>query len=383
MSAENYGYFSQFYVAISIFILLLGMGLTVSFTYYIGQGRIDNKRAASALTRLDGLCLVAIIIAVAGILFYPSSKTLEAVWYGLIVSAFFVRGINLPSIYLGRQKITSYNFSLLLRPACIAVAVGTWALFSTSLEALYIYILFYAVVGYFVSYGLSHIEFSGQLNLVNVPVSNARFLGYGVIALLSNLSYVVGQRGFVYLLGSSISPKQAGVFFMFLALLEVLLLVPSAIGLYFFSRASAGSLKKKDVILCVGLALGMFLLANLVFYIARLVGQSYSILPENYIELLRLMVLSVPLQVCMLFLKIFSQVACGYGLVRLTMYGSIVGGIISIGAGYFLVNTYQINGAVFALFFGNLLNILLVGSGLFICIRKRKNIERDQYDNVS
>lgn len=370
LSAEDYGYFSQFYVAISIFSLVLGLGLTVSFTYYIGQGRIDSKRISLILKRLDILCLWAAMLALFAILFFDNSGMMQATWYGLIVAAFLVRGTNLPSIYLGRQKIFQYNLSLLLRPGIMVFAVGCWAIVSSTLQSLFICVVIFGLLGYIISLVLSQYELPGKHVEPN-GVGGKQFLSYGLVGLLSNLSYMLGQRGFVYLLGASISAAQAGVFFMFLALLEVLLLVPSAIGLYFFSRAARGALKKRDVMTCVSLAIGVFIVANIFFYTAGFIGERYSILPALYVDLCHLMLFSIPLQVCMLFLKIFSQVACGYGLVRLTMYGSMLGGLTSIVAGYFFIGAYQVNGAIVALFIGNLLNIALVGIGLHSSIKYR------------
>jgi hypothetical protein len=71
----------------------------------------------------------------------------------------------------------------------------------------------------------------------------------------------------------------------------------------------------------------------------------------------------------MLLLKILSQLACGYGLVRLTMVGSIAGGIVSVGAGYFVVGVYGIAGAIGALFAGNLVNLFIVFRGSYPHLR--------------
>lgn len=380
LNGDDFGYYSQFYVSISLGILILGFGLNTSLTYHVGQGGIDQDYVMTLLNRQDFYCIITFVILLIFSGLCWEKIMFSSILLGLGVSCLQVRNVNLPAIALGKRNIRQHNLLSLVRPITLVLPIVIWSFFANDRNLLMILIVLFSVAGYLLSLKITRMVASHRDWPQFIKASNIRqVLKYGFISQISNISYTLGQRAFVYILSIKSSPYDSGLFFIVLSLIEVVLIIPTSTGKYFFSYASGGGLKKKEIIIAIIFALSLAISSNLVLFFSFNFLKNLNMIEASsvYYNINFYILLTVPLQFIMFFLRIFSSLACGYGLVRLTMYGSIAGGVLSVGSGILLIPNNGISGALHALFLGNGVNLIIVILGVLILTTSNNKLCND------
>lgn len=379
LNGQNYGYYSQFYVSISIGILILGAGLNTAFTYYVGQGVVERDYVKSLLNKQDTLCFLTAVILIILSVLYRKNLILTAVFLGGTVSCFQIRCINLPAIALGKRDIRQYNLLTLIRPLSVLSPVLIWSFFFEDIKILIFLTIIFSIFCYFFSKKITSnvTTWDGWPKFSGIS-SFREIMSYSAIAQISNLSYTLGQRAFVYILSALASPQDSGVFFILLSLIEALLIIPTSTGKYFFSYASGGELKKKEIISAIIVSLLFVIMSNILLYLLLFSLEKYQYISSDsiYFGIGSYLLMTIPLQIVMFFLRISASLACGYGFVKLPMYGSILGGGFSLILGYFLVGKKGVYGAIHALLIGNGVNLFILILGLLILNDRFRRIKK-------
>jgi O-antigen/teichoic acid export membrane protein len=358
LSSADYGLFSQYYTTIGFSVLLFGAGLNISFTYYVANKKIAYHQLKTVLLFVDILAFfICILLTVVNYIFgFISSYLIAAIYTG----ALGVRLVNLSSIFLGLSEYHKHNIALILRflvPLIVLFLVQIYTNLSIDIVVYAVFIPSFAFI-YVISIGLT--LYQTKTNIKDEQsFSLKNFFYYGVKALFSNLTYMIGQRGFVYIIGAVLSVEHAGVYFIFLALLEALLIVPAAIGKWYLSKTNEHDFKKKDFIFCFMIIFFVVIVMCLIILIVDYFSITLMSSAKVQQELIQLFYKAIPLIFIMGFLKILSQVNCGKGFVSLTLYGSIFSALSTVFFGGVLVSKFGIDGAVLSLTLGASVNLLI------------------------
>jgi len=356
LSDDAYGRYSQFYVATSIGLILFGAGLNVAYTYFIGQKELSANRINLYLRRQDYAS--AALWGLLAIASWSSTLLNPAIIYGLGASVLFIRATNIPSIYLGKGDIHRHNTSQLLRPLLVAVFVLTWAITPFKTEnSLYGHFLL-ASASVFI---IAALYTKNATRGIATPLNEVRpqiLLRYGLHGLASNLTYTLGQRGYVFIFAFFNLNAASGAFFLVLAFLEAFLLFPSAAGRYLFARASSGTASRTLTLSLLTGAIAFTLALNLFLWLTLDLIKNYGTSLHHLA--LDILLESIPLQLTMLALRILSQMLTGFGLIRYTTIGSTACASLSLSLGFVLIPAMGVEGAILSMLAGNLLNLIIV-----------------------
>jgi len=169
-------------------------------------------------------------------------------------------------------------------------------------------------------------------------------LGYGALVYFSNLLHYLAMRGLLLVLSYYSAPESVGFLSLALLLLEVTLLLPSAIGQLVFPQASSKDFDRAaiEVALRLNLYVGLSLVVLIVLLAAPLVsllmGASYAPVAHALIHL-------APSVVLLAIPRILSQLLSGQGHPRYPLFAAAVSLLLGVALAVWAIPQWGVVGA--------------------------------------
>ena len=219
-------------------------GLTASNTYYLaGQNR--RVRAIGVHSLLAGIlgALLTVLIVHAIRYTYPSilqGLNDSLLWLALAIVPLFLWGNLFSFAYLGRRKIFAFNaFETAQRVIFFSLSVILlWAL-STTFE-IYFTAVLVAVTILVISYITYYFIGAPEGPLFNSELLKPSF-SYGIRSYVATLLTLAVMRSAVFFVNHFGGNTEAGLFAVAQQVSELLIIVPSVVGIVLFGRISDGS----------------------------------------------------------------------------------------------------------------------------------------------
>ena len=333
---EQNGYYSQFVVVFNLVFIALNFGLGPASTYFIASGQASLRQVTrinrAVLASLGILLAVSasvawacgLLNAVEQTLKMPVSVTLMA----LMAGYFFLVFNQILALLMGAHRYDSVNLLNVARAGLTLVAVGGAALLpgldatrvslahSLSLAILLVVSSLAWLVILRGAYGL-------KPSLCSPDVLLRAMLRYGALVYVSNLLHYLAMRGLLLLLSYYSTPSSVGFLSMALMLLEVTLLVPSAIGQLVFPQSSTQGFDRRalEAILRINVVVSLLMIGVIVPFVIPLIvflmGVAYAPVAVTLVHL-------SPSVILLAFPRILSQILSGQGHPQYPLAAAVV-----------------------------------------------------------
>jgi O-antigen/teichoic acid export membrane protein len=332
---EQNGYYSQFVVIFNLVFIALNFGLGPASTYYIASGQAGLRQVTwmSAAVSANVGIVLAVLTTVAWIsglldmveqaLKMPVSVTLLA----LVTGYFFLVFNQVLALLMGAHRYDTVNLLNVARSGLALVAVVVAALLSgldaTRISLAHSISLAMLLIASGLVLMLIWRENSGHRSEVLQCSLLKPLLRYGALVYTSNLLHYLAMRGLLLLLSFYSSPASVGFLSMALLLLEVTLLVPSAIGQLVFPQSSTQDFNHQamESILRINVLTSLMtvvlMMALAIPLVEFLIGAAYAPVAVALLHLSpSVILLAIP--------RILSQVLSGQGHPRYPLAAAIV-----------------------------------------------------------
>lgn len=335
LTPEQNGHYAQFILIFNLAFIGLNFGLGPASTFFIASGRAsvrDVRRVNGAV--LTGLALF--LGAFSSLAYWTGFVQLIESTFKIPTALLYIGGATglvflsfnqVLAILMGGHRYDTVNALNVARAALPLIAIVGWVLVGVTSA-------FSVSVAHMVGLALVLVM---SIQVAKIPpapeASNAQpgrlanvlrnMLGYGALVYFSNLLHYLAMRGLLLLLSYYGSPDSVGFLSLALLLLEVTLLLPSAIGQLVFPQASSVSFDRAviEVVLRLNLYVSMLLVVLIVVLAAPLVsllmGASYAPVAHALIHL-------APSVVLLAIPRILSQLLSGQGHPRYPLFAAAV-----------------------------------------------------------
>jgi O-antigen/teichoic acid export membrane protein len=322
LTPEQNGHYSQFVLVLNLLYIGLNFGLGPTSTFFVASQRA-SVRSVTKMSLAVLIVLTCLVLTIGWSAYHFGFA--QAVESGLkiptsILYMGFLAGLLLLScnqvlaILMGAHRYDLVNILSVSRAALPLMLVGIVTAWSPSLSAV--------IAAHSVGLGLAlalavwvfSTSLSGKLSETQPePVSNWRSMfGYGGLVYASSLLHYLAVRGLLLLVSYYSAPESVGFLSLALLLLEVTLLLPSAVGQLVFPQSSAPAFDHDalNMVLRVNLYISMALLLLIFFFaepvVVMLMGRSYAPVAHALVHLSpSVVLLAVP--------RILSQMLSGQG----------------------------------------------------------------------
>lgn len=323
LTPDQNGHYAQFVLVFNIVYTALNLGLGPATTFFVASRRASAW--AVSLINLRLLTVLASLVVIASLTsrYWGLSELLErmlkipaSMLYGGIAAGMLLLSFNqVLAVLMGCHRYDLVNMLNVSRAAITLLLVGLITL-SSSVSIVPIAVGHSAgfVLALALALWVSRKVLSDQTSdFLRSPEAVLRsMLGYGGLVYLSNILHYLAMRGLLLLLSYYNAPESVGFYSLALILLEVTLLLPSAIGQLVFPQSSTtdfdhGAL---ETMLRVNLYVSL-LLVLLIFLFARpvivlLIGAPYAPVAQVLVHLTpSIILLALP--------RILSQLLSGQG----------------------------------------------------------------------
>ena len=312
-----------------------------SLVYFIPKHSISNIYKQGFLFSL--VCSITINL---GFVFFNKVQV-EFLPHLLFLSLIITLNSFNSVLLLGKEKIKTYNFLVLMQPLLMVTIVAFHVLILNS-KSISSYIL-----ALYLSYGLVFILSSiliirlSNADEFTQAVSLKKVLKNGIINQLGNLAHTLSNRFNYYLLGSM---ALVGVYSSSTSLIEGIWIISGSVSPIILSYVA----NQKDTGRNTKLTL---LLAKLCFILGFVGVLILLVLPANFFTFLlgkdfeqtkRVMLFLSPGILCLSFSSILSHYFSGLGLQKILLTANISGLVITLCFAWPLINVYGIFGACYA-----------------------------------
>lgn len=318
------GHYSQFVLVFNLVYIGLNFGLGPASTFFVASGRASVKSVSrvnlGVLLILACLTLIASwVIHVSGVaqLLESFLKIPAAVLYAGLVAGILLLSFNqVTAILMGAHQYDAVNALNVARAALPFLLVGaaalTWVPTVASVALAQVVAMGLALLLALWAARRSILKV-GAPSGVDRSAGNLRaMLGYGSLVYLSNLLHYLAMRGLLLLLSFYGSPDSVGFLSLALLLLEVALLLPSAIGQLVFPQSSTAGFDHAvlETVLRVNVYISLVVVGLIVLFaypvVSLLLGGAYEPVAHALIHLApSVVLLAVP--------RILSQLLSGQG----------------------------------------------------------------------
>lgn len=323
LTPDQNGHYAQFVLVFNIVYIALNLGLGPASTFFIASRRASVW--AVWLINLRILTILACLVIVAGLAsqHWGVSESLERslkiptsmLYSGLVAGVLLLSCNQVLAILMGSHRYDLVNMLNVSRAAITLLLVGVISL-SWNASIMSIAVAHSIGLALALAMGLWALRevLSSQPSdsLQGLEAGLQTMLGYGGLVYLSNILHYLAMRGLLLLLSYYSTPESVGFLSLALILLEVTLLLPSAIGQLVFPQSSTISFdhRRLETMLRVNLYVSL-LLVLFIFLLAQpvimfLIGAPYASVAQVLVHLApSVILLAVP--------RILSQLLSGQG----------------------------------------------------------------------
>jgi O-antigen/teichoic acid export membrane protein len=331
---EQNGYYAQFVVVFNLVYTALNFGMGPASTFFVAS----QRASARTVLRINviGLTALACLVLVAGLGAYQSGfaeslerslKIPESMLYiGLVAGVLLMSCNQMQAILMGGHQydlVNALNVSKAAIPLVLVALIIVW-------QANVICIVIAHSAGLALVLALSW--FISRNALAKQGAESRRgpgghdvrsMLSYGGLVYLSNLLHYLAMRGLLLLLSYFLETESVGFFSLALVLLEVTLLLPSAIGQLVFPQSSMPEFNHRvlETVLRVNLYVSLLLVVFIFLFgqpaIALIMGGSYA-------PVAQLLIYLTPSVIFLAIPRILSQLLSGQGRPRYALSAAII-----------------------------------------------------------
>ena len=280
--------------------------------------------------------------------------------FGAITGALTVRLVNYSGFFLGTGEYFKHNVTAVIRFLPTLVILLLLAPFLDSAVDFALLFIGGALVNYLACKYYCLNNSNRPYTQSSVEYKFINLIKYGSWSLFSTGAYMISMRGFVFLLSGTVSKSASGIFFLYLAVLEAVLIIPAALGKFYFSKYGNGNnIGRKDFI---RVALLIVIFSFSIVAITYLVISTIKVSEGRdwpHFEALKLLSQSLLLLIFTGYLKVITQINCARGRISNTFYGSLLSAIVTLSLGYYFIIIYGLIGVVYSLTVGSCLNLLV------------------------
>ncbi|GEM_PF-3860381 len=209
----------------------------------------------------------------------------------------------------------------------------------------------------------------GKLDLIRLSSVIKRSLKYGGTSQLSNLAQIVNYRYSFFLLESYVGLAAVGVFSIMFAICEVIWLFCATVSAVVCSEVSKYNNLEKEVEETKKAYKWVFIVTALLVLAALIVPVDVYvfILNEEFREVKHILYYMVPGVLLFAVAKVVAHYFSALGLMKYNLLSSVLGVVILIPIGLFLVPQYGVVGAAIT----NSISYLVTAFALFYFFKKR------------
>jgi O-antigen/teichoic acid export membrane protein len=319
---EN-GHYAQFALIFNLVFVGLNFGLGPASTFFIASQRATGDEVGRLNIRVSLALLVILVLTSLFAWFGGLLDQIERVLKipaPILVLGFFSGYVFLAfnqvlAMLMGAHRYDQANLLNVLRAGMALVAVMLWSALgshdsfgmsmahSLALVALLVVSLVAFVAGNWRRETPSKTDMRSLLH---------GMLRYGALVYASNLLHYLAMRGLLLLLSYYNSPDDVGFISMALLLLEVTLLVPSAIGQLVFPQSSRSDFDHRamELILRVNILASIVVSVLVAFLIGPVVGL---VMGPAYAPVATILLNLIPSIILLAIPRILSQLLSGQG----------------------------------------------------------------------
>lgn len=369
LGVEGNGVFAIYVANISLFIMILTLGLNPALTHYIAKGRINKERILSTLTYLTliSTSIFAFIIFGFGELILPYA-VIGLEYKTILVFCFFsMFAITfIPSILSAFEKFKTINILrivLVLNFLVVYLVMYIYHTQFTEISFKSILIAFSAVQ--FVQLVLSIILMQKDLNLT-ITYKALSLDTFKLLFTFAGISYFANTLQFLnYRLDYWIVEKIAGTlslgtYALAFSLLQKMWILPSSIAFVLLPIISKNASKSTENLIIVGritfwflIFLGLFFLLFLKPIIVLLYGNDFI---QTYDLFIILLIGGIPFSLTTIYASYFA----GIGAVKINLIGTLIGLVFTVILDFVLIPQYGNYGAAIASTFSYLLSSIYI-----------------------
>lgn len=334
LTPEQNGHYAQFVLVLNLVYIAFNFGMGPASTFFIASGRAS----AHSVFRINFamVILISVLVFVFGFAAHQTgfaeslSRALKIpvslLFAGLVAGVLLLSSNQVLALLMGKHRYDLVNGLNILRattPILIASAVPViWEISVASIVAAH-------TVGLALALGLTLLVARNDLS-VHAPNSTKNttnilrlMLNYSGLVYVSNLLHYLAMRGLLLLVSYYCAPASVGFFSLALILLEITLLLPSAIGQLIFPQSSTAEFDHSvlERVLRVNIYVSL-LFVLIIFWLAQpiiifLMGASYASVAHVLIHLTpSVILLAVP--------RILSQLLSGQGHPRYPLLAAVL-----------------------------------------------------------
>lgn len=353
---EQNGHYAQFILIFNLAFIGLNFGLGPASTFFIASGRAsarDVRRANVAV--LIGLALL--LGALSGLAYWTGFvQTIELtlkipaalLYIGTAAGLVFLSFSQILAILMGGHRYDTVNALNVARAALPLIVVVGWALVgvhsAASISVAHAVGLALALVVSIKVMKTPSAPRGGIAESGRLTVVLRNMLGYGALVYFSNLLHYLAMRGLLLLLSYYSAPESVGFLSLALLLLEVTLLLPSAIGQLVFPQASSKNFDR--AVIEVALRLNLYVSMLLVVLIVALAAPLVSLLMgASYAPVAHALIHLAPSVVLLAIPRILSQLLSGQGHPRYPLFAAAVSLVLGVALAVWAIPQWGVVGA--------------------------------------
>lgn len=351
LTPDENGHYAQFILIFNLTYIFLNFGINTATTYLIAS----NPSMLPSLLRIGKNYLLTlggllIIIAFASTATNASNVTdalkipQHIFWLGVAGGYFYIIFVQHTSVLMGQQRFQPYNILNIARNAIplttilltIAVIEPTSVAFSTAhaVALLLSALLAYRSIG------------STYKNDITSKTRDSlilkRALKYGATTFSSNLFHYSAMRGLLIILSAHTESKVVGFINIALLLLEITLLLPTAIGQLMFPQASDPKLDTNSInqLIRYNIYIGIIIASTCLLASHFVIEFVYG---HAYLEVADLLNTLTPSMIFLAIPRILSQILSGRGKPHIPLIAAAISFTMGISSAVIFTQEYGAN----------------------------------------
>lgn len=358
LGPEQNGHYAQFLLVFNLVFIGLNFGLGPASTYFVASGRLSE----AAVRRMNVLVifLITAFLGLATLLIWKTTmiRVVESAFkipvplflWGLVGGLVFLAFNQMLAIMMGGHRYDTVNLLNISKTGVPLLFIAVLSLLvvpdSLKLSIAHTAAMAVVLVLAIIALGVSERKNSAEL-MIDKSIGTAlhAMLGYGALVYASNLLHYLAMRGLLLLLSYYSAPESVGFLNLALLLLEVTLLLPSAIGQLVFPQSSTAGFDRRviEIVLRINMLIGLFLAAGVILLsipvVRLLMGDAY--VPVGW----AMMHLS-PSVILLAIPRILSQVLSGRGYPQYPLIAAALSLVLGAALAFLLIPHWGILGAV-------------------------------------
>lgn len=258
------------------------------------------------------------------------------------------------SIYLIREKISTYNWALFSQPFLLILFI---ILFYNFQEEFSIYHYIYSLLGsyiflFFLSIKGATLYFKEMesVTIQSLGSDAKEMFRYGFYNQMATLIQMLSFRGSYYILEKFSSIQDVGVFSNAVSIVESIWIINRSLSLVFYSRIINSTSKKYNKEIFQKFSIMAFWLQVLAIFALLLIPSDIYVLlfGDDFVTLKSIIVLLIPGTLFFGQSFITSHYFSGTGKHHINLISNSMGMVLILSISYLLIPNYSITGAVIA-----------------------------------